>query len=368
MTNPIKIKTSTLLFALLLPLSAWGAEAEEFFAALNRLAPAERREKLIEGAKKEGEVMLYSSSGLEEVRAMTNLFQKKFPFIKTRFNRKGGSQLFNVALMEFKGQKNLADVFWAGTSSIGPMYKQERAMLARYLSPERRAVTGEEYKDKEGYWTATRISVAIFAYHAKKVPADKVPKNYADLLDSFWKGQLSVDTNPDRSPYLLAERMGWKAMEDYLKKLAQQEPRLHRGRSARLQLILGGEVLGALDVNADNIVALQKEGAPMEYSIMNPSLLSLTALAMPKRPAHPHAAVLLYDFFLSKEGQMELAREDNVPVRDEVEIAAKGLAQRFKEAKAEKKFIVQSPGTFDPAEEDKYDRVYIDILVKKTKS
>lgn len=359
------MKALLLLVSFLFSSPAW-ASVEEFFAALNKLSPSERQQRLIEGAKKEGEVMLYSSSGLEEIRAMAKLYGKKYPFVNPRFLRKGGGQLFNVSLMEFKGQKYVADVYWAGNSTVGPMFKMERSMLARYLSPEA-ATLDNEYKDKEGYWTASRISVATFAYHSKKVPPDKAPKSYPDLLDPFWKGKLAVDTNPDRSPQLLVQRMGWEGAEKYLKKLAQQELRLHRGRSARLQLILGGEVVGALDINADNIVALQKEGAPMEYAIMNPSLLSLTSVAMPSKPPHPHAAVLLYDFMISKEGQEELAREDNVPVREDVEIRAKGLGPRLKEAKAQKKFIIQSPGTFDPAIEEKYDRLYINTLVKKAK-
>ncbi|MGH7773564.1 MAG: ABC transporter substrate-binding protein [Candidatus Binatia bacterium] len=356
------MRTLILTLFILLPYPA-SASVEEFFAAVNKLPAAQRQQRLIEGAKKEGEVMLYSSSGLEEVRAITKLYAKKYPFVKIRFLRKGGSQLFNVSLMEFKGQKYVVDVYWAGTSTVGPLLK-ERGMLARTSSPERTTVP-EEYKDREGYWTATRISVAIFAYHAKKTPLEKVPKSYPDLLDPFWKGKLTVDTNPDRSTLLLVERMGWQGAEEYLKRLAQQELRLHRGRSARLQLIMAGEVLGALDINADNIVALQKEGAPVEYAILNPSLLSLTSLAMPQRPPHPHAATLFYDLMLSKEGQEELAREDNVPVREDVEITAKGLGPRLKEAKAQKRFIVQSPGTFDAALEEKYDRLYINTLVKK---
>ena len=348
-----------------LPFSAW-ANMEEFIAALNKLSPAERQQKLIEGAKKEGEVMLYSSSGLEEVRAMTKLFERKYPFLKARFLRQGGGQLFQVAQMEFTGQKYLVDVYWAGHSTIGPILHLEKGMLARYLSPQRAAV-GNEYKDKEGYWTATRMSVAIFAYHSKKVPTKKVPKTYPDLLDPFWKGNLTVDTNPDRSTLLLVDQMGWEGAEVYLKKLAQQEPRLHRGRSARLQLILSGEAAGGIDINADNIIALQKEGAPVEYTILNPALLSLTSLAMPQKPAHPHAAALLYDFMISKEGQEELAKEDNVPVRDDVEIKAKGLGPRMKEARAQKRFQIQSPATYDPAVEEKLDHLYINTLVKKSK-
>jgi iron(III) transport system substrate-binding protein len=350
---------------LFMPLPAL-ADMEKFFADLNGLPPAERQQKLINGAKKEGEVMLYTSSGLEEVRSITKLFMKKYPFINARSMRKGGSQLFNVSLLEFRGQKHLVDVYWAGFSTLGPILNEEKKMLARYVSPER-AATDEDYKDKAGYWTATRVSVAIFAYHSKLVPRDKVPKVFPDLLDPFWKGKLAMDTNPPRFPAALSERMGRERAETYMRQLAKQEPKLHRGRSARVQLILAGEVLGSLDINADNIVEMQLNGAPLEYAIMDPTLLSLTSVAMPSKPPHPHAAALLYDFFLSKEGQEELAREKNVAVREGVEVFDKELARRLKDAKAKNLLLVQSPGTYDPSEEEKLDRLYIDIFVKKTK-
>lgn len=360
------MRTLLLILSLVLIPASASADMEKFLAELTRLSPPERQKKLVEGAKKEGEVMLYTSSGLEEVRAITKLFGKKYPFINTRFMRKGGSQLFNVSLLEFRGQKYLVDVYWAGFSTLGPILQEEKRMLVPYLSPERASIP-EEYMDKEGYWTATRISVAIFAYHSGMVPADKVPKVFPDLLDPFWKGKLAIDTNPPRFPGMLVERMGWEAAESYMKKLAQQDPKLHRGRSARMQLILAGEVLGSLDINADNIVEMQAKGAPLEYAIMDPTLLSLTSVGMPSKSPHPHAAALLYDFILSKEGQQELARENNVPVREDVELKAKELGRRMKQARAQKLFTIQSPGTYDPAEEEKLDRLYIDIFVKKTK-
>lgn len=356
---------SVILFLLLLLTPGLGfANTEQFLTDLNKLPAAERQKKLIAGAKQEGEVMLYSSSGLEEIRAITKLFAKKYPFINVRYNRKGGSQLFNVSQLEFKAQKHLVDVYWAGNSTLGPIVKENKPMLARYLSPERAAIP-EEYRDKEGWWTATRISVAIFAYHTERVPKDKVPQTYADLLDPFWKGKLAVDTNPGRFTAILAERMGFEKTKDYHQKLAQQELKLHRGRSARMQLILAGEVFGSLDINADNIVEMQGQKAPLEYAMLDPTLLSLTSVAMPHQSPHPHAAVLLYDFILSKEGQELLSQENNVPVREGVELKAKVLGERMKEARAQKKFIIDSPGNYDPAAEAKYDRLYIDTLVKK---
>ena len=359
------MKIIALILSLIWPLTALAA-AEDFFESLNKLPPKERERRLVEGAKKEGEVMLYSSSGLEEVRAITKLFGKKYPFINVKFMRKGGSQLFNVSLMEYRGRKYVVDTYWAGVSTLGPIVKEERNMLGRYLSPERKFIP-VEFKDQEGYWTATRTSVAIFAYHGKKVPPQRVPKTYPDLLDPFWKGKMAIDTNPGRFPALLVERMGWQGAEDYLKKLAQQDLKIHRGRSARMQLILAGEILGSLDINADNIVEMQQQKAPLEYAIMDPTFLSLTSVAMAQSPPHPHAATLLYDLIISKKGQEELSQENNVPVRDDVQVRSKELVARMKKAKAEKKFVVQSPGTYDSVVEEKLDRLYIDTLVKKAR-
>ncbi|HEY7557824.1 MAG TPA: ABC transporter substrate-binding protein [Candidatus Binatia bacterium] len=352
-----------LVFLLLTPGLSW-ANMEQFFAEINKMAPAERQKKLVAGARQEGELMLYSSSGLEEVRALTKHFAGKYPFINARFMRKGGSQLFNVAQLEFKGQKRIVDVYWAGHSTLGPMLKGQKEMLARYFSPERSGIP-DDYKDKEGYWTATRTSVAIFGYHSQRVPKDKVPKVFTNLLDPFWKGKLAVDTNPGRFTAIVVERMGWDKAKEFHQKLGQQDLKIHRGRTARMQLILAGEVLGSLDINADNIVEMQLQSAPLEYAMMDPTLLSLTSVALPSQSPHPHTATLFYDFIISKEGQELLAKEKNVPVREDVELVDNTLAQRMKEARGQRKFVIDSPDTYDPAGEEKYDRLYIDTLVKK---
>lgn len=41
-----------------------------------------------------------------------------------------------------------------------------------------------------------------------------------------------------------------------------------------------------------------------------------------------------------------------MPVRDEVKVRAQNLVARMKKAREEKKFVVQSPGTYNPAVED----------------
>jgi len=336
-----------------------------FLASVNKLPPAERHQRLVEGAKKEGEVMLYTSSGQEEIDALTTLFARTYPLVKIRYLKKGGSQLFKISQMEFHGGQFLADLYWAGTSTVGPLIR-EKGIVARFLSPERMVIP-DDFKDKQGLWTGTRNSIVVFVYHAKKVPAEKVPRRYEDLLDPFWKGNLSVDTNPGRWTRVMVERSGWEKAAEYHRKLSGQELRLTRGRSARLQLLLAGESLGTLDINADNVVGLQRQGAPLEYVLLDPTILSLTSIALPNHPPHPHAAILLYDFVISEKGQRELAAEDNAPVRDGVEIKNRELAGRYQTIKAERKFVVQSPDNHDPEVEERYDRLYVKTIVRRSR-
>ena len=95
-----------LTLALFLSPTRSRADTEKVFTELAKLSPAERQQRLIEGAKKEGEVMLYTSSGLEEVRALTKLFAKKYPFINVRSVRRGEAS-FSMSLYWNSRGKNI---------------------------------------------------------------------------------------------------------------------------------------------------------------------------------------------------------------------------------------------------------------------
>ena len=69
------------------PLSAYAATPEDLLAQINKLSPAERQKRLEEGAKKEGNVVVYSNHGLETIEAYAEGFTKKYPFIKVERTR-----------------------------------------------------------------------------------------------------------------------------------------------------------------------------------------------------------------------------------------------------------------------------------------
>ena len=74
-----------------------------------RFSLAATREQLIEGAKKEGELILYASMNLEEAKMMISLFEQKYPFVKVKLNRTDSEKLLTKILVEARAKKSFAD-------------------------------------------------------------------------------------------------------------------------------------------------------------------------------------------------------------------------------------------------------------------
>ncbi|MET0583436.1 MAG: hypothetical protein ABW099_01055 [Candidatus Binatia bacterium] len=58
-----------------------------------QFSAAASKEQWIEGAKKEGEVILYASMNLEETNTMIARFEQKYPFVKVKVNRTDSEKL-----------------------------------------------------------------------------------------------------------------------------------------------------------------------------------------------------------------------------------------------------------------------------------
>jgi hypothetical protein len=65
---------------------------------------------LVEGAKKEGEVMLYGSSQASEFNEMIKAFNTRYPFIKGNYFRGQRYGLINRVELEWKTKKYTVDI------------------------------------------------------------------------------------------------------------------------------------------------------------------------------------------------------------------------------------------------------------------
>jgi iron(III) transport system substrate-binding protein len=83
--------------------------------------------------------------------------------------------------------------------------------------------------------------------------------------------------------------------------------------------VIAGEYPIAIQIFAHHPLISAGKGAPVAAKLLPPVASASGTLIIPKGSRHPHAALLLMDFLLSKEGQAILAAAEYLPVRPDVD-------------------------------------------------
>jgi iron(III) transport system substrate-binding protein len=266
-------------------------------------ATAASRDQLTEGAKREGEIILYASMNVEEANAMIARFQAKYPFVKVKFNRAGNEKLLTKLFAEARAKGTFADAIQ--TLGFSMYTLQKKQMLGYYLSPEN-SFYPKEFKD-EGYWTTVYTNPYATAYNSKLVSKEQVPRSYEDLLKPLWRGKMLLEpTKVDWFAGML-QIMGKEKGLKYMRDLAKQELMHRTGHELLAQLIAAGEASIDVNIPAPSVDRLKRRGAPIEWVAFPPVPATMVGIGITAQPPHPNAARLYVDFVLSHEGQKILA-------------------------------------------------------------
>ena len=293
---------------------AFAASAEDLLAEIHKLPANERQRRLEEGAKKEGSLTVYSNQGLETIRAYSEGFGKKYPFVKIDSTRLQGNKGLERMLLEHRIGKLEADVAGVDFDNITELLKG--GVLGRYDSPEKKYYAGQ-FWDKEGLWYVTDYTLVVIGYNSKLVKSAEAPKSYADLLNAKWKNDISIDTEPEQAVFTWLLDWGEAKTIEYMKALMKNGAVPRRGHTLQVQLLCSGETKIAVEVYPARIAQMKHEkGCPLEMVFPNPTPGSLGSHSgIAKSATHPHAAALYLDYILSAEGATALAKNGGLPAR-----------------------------------------------------
>jgi len=281
---------------------------------------ADREQAILDGARKEGQVVLYSSLIVNQAtRPLSQAFMKKYPFIKMTFWRGDTEDIIARLSAEARANNIVADVI-EGTG-VGEA-AVEAKLTQPYFTPMVAAMP-DRYRDPRGHWASTRISYFSIAYNTRLVPAGQVPKSYDDLLDPRWRGKLAwrIGSTSGTPLFLTNIRLArGEDATDYFRRLATQKIINFGSGSARtlVDRVIAGEFPIALNIFAHHPLISRAKGAPVNSQLMDPVPSTAGTVLIPRGVRHPNAALLLADFILSQEGQQILASAEYFPVRPDV--------------------------------------------------
>ena len=277
---------------------------------------------IVEGAKKEGALVVYTSMTVDQMQKILDAFKARYPFIRTTMFRAVGERLLTKIMTEAQTGKYDFDVVQSAESQA--YFLKKKNLLQKYISTESKNIQ-KPFFDPEGYWTAVYIMPNVIAYNTRMVKRDEVPNTDEDLVNPKWKGKIGMDhTKPEWFAWKL-KRMGEEKGLAYMKKLAAQEFQLYAGLSVITNLLVAGEFPLVLNTYLHNVEEVKRRGAPVDWIVQDPVFTKFQPLGIGSKAPHPNAAKLFSDFVLSEEGQKIIASFGRVPTRRGVSTNVQGL-------------------------------------------
>lgn len=347
-----------IVFALVLP-AAWaapGPDSEPLWADLNKMPAKQREAALIEGAKKEGTVVHYTSTQTELVEALEKAFKAKYSFLSAEFTRTTTPAEIDKLLNESRAGRQLADVIFLPSYAMYTMIKE--GILGKYNSPERAPYPAGVKSD---YTTAFMVEPEIVGYNKNLMKPETVPKTPDDLANPALKKRLGRTNSAAQWVSAIFKIKGEEEGRKFIQSLTSQEIRLYSSNTALATAISSGEISAGFDLHLGSLDPFIKKGAPVAFQLPSPPLLYTADVAVARKAPHPYAAALLIDFLLSKDGQSVMAKQNWNGVRPDV---AYPYADLVKKLSQDKNLIVYSQALVGP-KFDEYNKYFLDLFLRK---
>jgi iron(III) transport system substrate-binding protein len=267
---------------------------------------ADRTARLIEGARREGSLTLYSNAPTDDNAVLVGAFTKAYG-IKVNLWRASSEDIRQRALAEARARRFEVDFILNNSPAMEALRSEKvlRQVRSPYLAD---LVPSARPADRE--WVGFCFNVLVQAYNTNLVKKDELPKSYQELLEPRWKGRLGLEVDDFDWFAGLVEDLGTEQGIKLFRDIAATNGfSVRKGHTLLANLVVAGEVPLALTVFNYTAEQLKRRGAPIDWFALAPVVSMPNSIAVANAAPHPHAAVLFLDFMLSDAQKILAERE-----------------------------------------------------------
>ena len=257
--------------------------------------------KLIEAAKKEGKLVVYTAAtGQPAHVAIGRAFEKKYGITVTYLEARA-SEIRERVRTEQAAGRFIGDVSHNGATTTG--LQMLEGAFQPYGTVPNLAKLRSPFKADD-----TRIPVFASAYamlvNTNLVKPGDEPKSWADLADPKWKGKILSDDpralgGGSVSFFVLQDKLG----RSYHEKMAANQLVFSRDLRASERRVARGDYAIWIPMTTSSYMALK--GLPVKLLHPEEGYPYITyEVAILKNAPRPNAARLFMDFFVSDEAQL----------------------------------------------------------------
>src|SRR5436190_738934 len=269
----------------------------------------DRDKKILEGARKEKQVVIYTSLNTKDSYPIAQAFEKKYG-VKLEIWRSSSEKVLQRAVTEARSGRFAVDAFELNGPELEAMYRE--GLLEEYWSPHFKSLPPAAFP-KHRHYAADRFNFFTIAYNTNLVKPNEVPNSYEDLAHPRWAGKLGLEASDTDWFASIVKFMGEEKGLALFRRIAQQRPQMRTGHTLMGGLVASGEIPLAAAIYNHNAERLVVKGAPIKWKALTPTFGRPNGVAVAKRTDRPHAALLFADFMLSPEGQELIKKVNRVP-------------------------------------------------------
>jgi iron(III) transport system substrate-binding protein len=270
----------------------------------------------IDGAKKEGKLIVYSVTDTALVRPLIKDFESMYG-VKVDYNDMSSTELYNRYISENAASSISADVLWSSAMDLQVKLVND-GLMATYESPETKQLPQWAQYQKQAYGT-TYEPLAI-VYNKRLLPPGDVPQTRADLIKLLqarpgqFKGRVTtydIEKSGVGFNYLTQDvRVNPQVTWNLVKAIGATGPKLQSSTGAMMERISSGENLIGYNILGSYALTKAKKDPsigyvyPKDYTLVVSRLVTIS-----KKAQNPNAAKLWVDYLLSERGQTLLANQ-----------------------------------------------------------
>ena len=259
----------------------------------------DREKRLIEKAKLEGALTIYTSLAPTEARPMVEAFEKKYG-IKVELWRAISERVIQRTVSEARAGRHTVDVVATNGPEMELLSREK--ILTQYFTPHAADLPPAGIP-KHRLWLPDRLQFFVVGFNTNLVKREELPKTLAGFTDPKWKGKLGIEAGDAEWMATLFTKWGEKEAMAFFRKLSEMRPEVRKGHVLLAQLVAAGEIPVGLTIYSANAETLKRKGAPIDWAPIE-AVARPQGLGISRNAPHPAAALLYADFVLSaEEGQ-----------------------------------------------------------------
>lgn len=181
----------------------------------------DRPTRIEQGAKREGEVVWYTSHSVEDSAKVLQLFEKTYPSVKIKLTRLSSERVVQRYVTEFQANRPAADV--VDTNFQMELVRRRNALQPYYTPSADRY--DKRFRDPQGFWLTNRLVMSVLGYNTRLVPPSEAPKRYEELLNPKWRGKFSLEREETGWFLALMEHWGEEKGKSFFQALGAQSRR-----------------------------------------------------------------------------------------------------------------------------------------------